>query len=259
MAASVENRQFGLDQALTRFKPSQQHTARLISSSKAVPAFDDSSSDDDDETFWKSYTKSGYEGEHYISDPRDEGTADSWIQRNPSLIRLTGKHLFNCEPPLTRLMRCGFITPVPLHYVCNHGAVPKAIWEDWTVEICGLVRRPLRLTMSQIVTEFPARELPVTLVCAGNRRKEQNMVKQSIGFNWGAGGLSTSVWRGARLRDVLKRCGMMSGAEGALNVCFEGAEDLPGGGGCKYGTSIKKEWAMDPAREIIEVRKGEER
>lgn len=43
----------------------------------------------------------------------------------------------------------------------------------------------------------------------------------------------------------------MSRKKGALNVCFEGAEDLPGGGGSKYGTSIKKELAMDPARDII--------
>ena len=33
----------------------------------------------------------------------------------------------------------------------------------------------------------------VLLVCAGNRRKEENLVKQTIGFNWGAAGVSTSV------------------------------------------------------------------
>lgn len=53
---------------------------------------------------------------------------------------------------------------------------------------------------------MPAREIPVTLVCAGNRRKEENLVKQTIGFNWGAAGLGTSVWKGVLLRDVLLRC-----------------------------------------------------
>ncbi|CAO2834706.1 unnamed protein product [Amaranthus hypochondriacus] len=184
-------------------------------------------------------------------DSRDEGTADHWIERNPSLIRLTGKHPFNSEPPLTRLMNHGFITPAPLHYVRNHGPVPKGKWEDWTIEVTGLVKRPTRISMDQLVNEFKSREFPVTLVCAGNRRKEQNMVKQSIGFNWGAAAISTSVWRGVLLRDVLKRCGIMTANKGALNVCFEGAEDLPGGGGSKYGTSIKREFAMDPARDII--------
>ncbi|KAF7082080.1 hypothetical protein CFC21_085961 [Triticum aestivum] len=184
-------------------------------------------------------------------DPRDEGTADAWIDRNPSLIRLTGKHPLNCEPPLARLMHHGFITPAPLHYVRNHGAVPKGDWATWTVEVTGLVRRPARLTMDELANGFAAAEVPATLVCAGNRRKEQNMVQQTVGFNWGAAGVSTSVWRGARLREVLLRCGIMSRKGQALNVCFEGAEDLPGGGGSKYGTSVTREWALDPSRDIL--------
>uniref|UniRef100_A0A0V0IUW7 nitrate reductase (NADH) n=1 Tax=Solanum chacoense TaxID=4108 RepID=A0A0V0IUW7_SOLCH len=186
-----------------------------------------------------------------IHDTRDEGTADNWIQRNFSLIRLTGKHPFNSEPPLARLMHHGFITPVPLHYVRNHGPVPKASWADWSVEVTGLVKRPMKFTMDQLVNEFPSRELPVTLVCAGNRRKEQNMVKQTIGFNWGAAAVSTTVWRGVPLRALLKRCGVQSKKKGALNVCFEGSDVLPGGGGSKYGTSIKRNSPWNPSRDII--------
>jgi nitrate reductase (NAD(P)H) len=105
--------------------------------------------------------------------------------------------------------------------------------------------------MDRLVREFPSREFPVTLVCAGNRRKEQNMVKQSVGFNWGAAAVSNSVWRGVSLRHVLKRCGIHARSKGAVHVCFYGAEDLPGGGGSKYGTSIKREYAMDPSRDVI--------
>lgn len=213
------------------------------------------SDDDDDENEinrWNELIQKGNsELEPSSVDTRDEGTADHWIERNPSMIRLTGKHPFNSEPPLPRLMHHGFLTPVQLHYVRNHGPVPNAKWEDWTVEVTGLVKRPFRFSMDQLVKDFQSREFPVTLVCAGNRRKEQNMTKQSIGFNWGAAAISTSVWRGVPLRDVLKRCGIMSSSKGALNVCFEGAEDLPGGGGSKYGTSLKREIAMDPARDII--------
>lgn len=89
------------------------------------------------------------------------------------MVRLTGKHPFNAEAPLPRLMHHGFITPVPLHYVRNHGPVPKADWSEWTIEVTGLVKRPVILTMEQLISEFPSREFPVTLVCAGNRRKEQ--------------------------------------------------------------------------------------
>uniref|UniRef100_J3LHH7 Nitrate reductase n=1 Tax=Oryza brachyantha TaxID=4533 RepID=J3LHH7_ORYBR len=173
--------------------------------------------------------------------------SDAWVRRHPALVRLTGKHPFNSEPPLPRLMSHGFITPAPLHYVRNHGPVPKADWSTWTLEVTGLVKRPARLTMEQLVTGFEAVELPVTLVCAGNRRKEQNMVRQTVGFNWGPGAISTSVWRGVRLRDVLRWCGVMGASAGAAN----GAEDLPGGGGCKYGTSLRRGVAMDPARDVI--------
>ncbi|KAL2925244.1 Nitrate reductase [NADH] [Bienertia sinuspersici] len=216
--------------------------------------YSDSEDDDNEEEMemWNELIKKGNsEVEPSSVDIRDESTADNWIERNSSLIRLTGKHPFNSEPPLTRLMHHGFLTPVPLHYVRNHGPVPNARWEDWTVEVTGLVKRPARFNMDQLVHEFKSREFPVTLVCAGNRRKEQNMVKQSIGFNWGSAAISTSVWRGVPLRDVLKRCGIMTSKKGALNVCFEGAEDLPGGGGSKYGTSVKREFAMDPARDIM--------
>uniref|UniRef100_A0A5B7BB09 Sulfite oxidase n=1 Tax=Davidia involucrata TaxID=16924 RepID=A0A5B7BB09_DAVIN len=271
MAASVENRQFsrlepGLSGVVRAFKSGTNHrsespvrvcnfppTPGLTHPKKPVVVEDSSSDDDDDDEndYNDSIRKAYSELEPSVLDSRDEGTADNWIERNPSMIRLTGKHPFNSEPPLPRLMHHGFITPVPLHYVRNHGPVPKATWEDWTVEVCGLVKRPARFTMDQLVNDFPSREIPVTLVCAGNRRKEQNMVKQTIGFNWGAAGISNSVWRGVPLRYVLKKCGIFSIRNGAVNVCFEGAEDLPGGGGSKYGTSIRKEIAMDASRDII--------
>ncbi|RRT65770.1 hypothetical protein B296_00036489 [Ensete ventricosum] len=264
MAASVDNRQFGrLEPGNGLVKPVVGKTfgthhrsdspVRGCSFPPLVPLYRDDDEEEEEEAIdWKKlYGGSHLEVEPSVRDPRDEGTADGWIERNPSLIRLTGKHPFNCEPPLARLMHHGFITPVPLHYVRNHGAVPKADWRTWTVDITGLVKRPVRLTMDDLVRDFPAVEIPVTLVCAGNRRKEQNMVQQSIGFNWGPAAISTTVWRGVRLRDVLRRCGVMSRKDGALFVCFEGAEDLPGGGGSKYGTSLRREVAMDPSRDVM--------
>ncbi|BFG19173.1 hypothetical protein CerSpe_054470 [Prunus speciosa] len=264
MTASVQNRQFtrldapinGVVRSFNFSDLTRQKTkAKFVENDDA--SYFSSSDDDDDENdnpggkYLDLIRKGNSELEPSILDPRDEATSDSWVPRNPSMVRLTGKHPFNCEAPLARLMHHGFITPVPLHYVRNHGAVPKGTWQDWTVEVTGLVRRPARFTMEQLVREFKSREFPVTLVCAGNRRKEQNMVKKTIGFNWGPAGISNSVWRGVPLCDVLKRCGIYGRKNGALNVCFEGAEDLPGGGGSKYGTSVKKEVAMDPSRDII--------
>ncbi|KAL2527322.1 Nitrate reductase [NADH] 1 [Abeliophyllum distichum] len=91
---------------------------------------------------------------------------------------------------------------------------------------------------------------PVTLVCAENCKNEQNMVKQNIGFNWGTARISTFIWRGVLFRAILKRCSIYCQKNG-LNVCFEGTEDFPSGGGAKFCTSIKKEIAMDLLRDII--------
>jgi nitrate reductase (NAD(P)H) len=38
----------------------------------------------------------------------------------------------------------------------------------------------------QELLQLPSITFPVTMTCAGNRRKEVNMRKQTIGFNWQA-------------------------------------------------------------------------
>ncbi|KAJ6846898.1 nitrate reductase [NADH] [Iris pallida] len=253
MAAYVVNRQFGRPDSPVRgcsFPPLVSLPTNPSRAAKKDKEEEEEEEDEEEERIDWLKTIS-LEVEPSVHDPRDQGTADAWIERNPSLIRLTGKHPFNCEAPLSRLMHHGFLTPTPLHYVRNHGPVPRAGWSEWSVQVSGLVSRPRAISMNELVADFSPVEIPVTLVCAGNRRKEQNMVRQTVGFNWGPGAISTSVWRGARLRDVLLACGIASARRGALNVCFEGAEDLPGGGGSKYGTSLPRAVAMDPTRDIM--------
>jgi len=81
---------------------------------------------------------------------------------------------------------------------------------------------------------LPSVTLPVTLVCAGNRRKEENMLKKSIGFNWGPCAVSTSHWTGVRLGDLLRHVGV---GQGAKYVSFRGpVGELPKvRGGCGGG------------------------
>ncbi|KAF9365909.1 hypothetical protein BGX34_007593 [Mortierella sp. NVP85] len=179
-------------------------------------------------------------------DPRDANTPDKWIERHPELIRLTGKHPFNCEPPVPLLLSKGFITPTSIHYVRNHGAVPQLSWDTHRLSIGGLVNKEVTLTMDML-EQLPSITLPVTLVCAGNRRKEQNMHKQTIGFNWGPGAVSTSIWKGVLVRDLLLNiCGGVQ--KGARFVCFDGSDKLPNG---TYGTSISAERALNPMNDVL--------
>ncbi|EIN13058.1 nitrate reductase [Punctularia strigosozonata HHB-11173 SS5] len=180
---------------------------------------------------------------------QDLQTPDRWVHRNPDLVRLTGKHPFNCEARLPKLIEAGFLTPAHLHFVRNHGAVPRIEREQfgaWTLSIGGLVKNPLTITLQELKERFPVVTIPVTLVCAGNRRKEQNVIRQSLGFSWGAAGVSTALWTGVYLADVLAH--VQPVRPKARHVVFEGADNLPQG---PYGTSQLLSWATSKERGML--------
>ena len=148
-------------------------------------------------------------------------------------------------------MRYGFITPASLHYVRNHGPAAKIEWKKHRIAVKGMCSKPKTFTMDDIVA-LPSITIPVTLVCAGNRRKEENMIKKTIGFNWGPSGVSTGYWTGVRLSDLLEHVGAKTPKEGARFVSFRGPKkELPQGADGSYGTSLKMEYAMDPANDVL--------
>lgn len=183
-------------------------------------------------------------------DPRDKGTPDDWVPRHPDLIRLTGRHPFNCEPPISMLLDQGFITPISLHYVRNHGVAPRLTWEDHKLTIKGLVDTPMTLSMHQLSTMLPTVSLPVSLVCAGNRRKEEQMIKKTIGFSWGCAAHSCSMWTGVKLCDLLEYCGVDQ--KKGKHVAFLGCskENVAKGDGT-YGTSIDLPTAMNEYNNVL--------
>ncbi|KAK6196839.1 hypothetical protein LQW54_011154 [Pestalotiopsis sp. IQ-011] len=179
---------------------------------------------------------------------QDLKTPDSHVERDPRLIRLTGVHPFNVEAPLSDLFNDGFLTSNDLHYVRNHGAVPNVEDSeimDWDFTVEGMVDHPIKLSLAELIREYEQVTYPVTLVCAGNRRKEQNVVRKTKGFSWGAAGVSTALWTGTVIGDVLRKA---MPSRKARYVCFEGADKLPNG---YYGTSIKLNWCMDPNRGVM--------
>lgn len=179
---------------------------------------------------------------------QDKNTPDHHVPRDPRLIRLTGIHPFNVEAPLSALFDEGFLTSPDLFYVRNHGGVPEvddATIPDWEFSIEGLVQNPIKMTLRDLLKDFEQITVPITLVCAGNRRKEQNQVRKSKGFSWGAAGVSTALWTGVPIGELIRKARPMRGAR---YVCMEGADKLPNG---YYGTSVKLNWAMDPNRGIM--------
>ncbi|KAL7928205.1 hypothetical protein V8C35DRAFT_333416 [Trichoderma chlorosporum] len=190
-------------------------------------------------------------------------TPDHWIARDDRMIRLTGRHPCNVEAPLSALFKAGFLTPQNLFYVRTHGDTPRITHEqaqEWKLRVHGLVEKELEFSIQELKEKFPVVTLPVTLVCAGNRRKEQNMVVKGLGFNWGAAGVSTGLFTGVYLADILAYCKpknpLLSAypsydkpvAGRARHVIFEGADELPQG---KYGTSQRLSWALDHTKGML--------
>ncbi|KAJ3345537.1 hypothetical protein HDU83_003955 [Entophlyctis luteolus] len=152
-------------------------------------------------------------------------------------------------------MANGWTTPPEIHYVRNHGPVPRIDKEQHTLSVGGLVRNPRVFTMDEI-RAIESVSYPVLLVCAGNRRREQNMIKQTIGFNWGPSGLSNSVWTGVPLVKLIELCGGLLGDDECKArgddepafIDFEGGDSLPKG---IYGTSVNIATALDPLSDIL--------
>ncbi|KAJ3294255.1 hypothetical protein HK104_003791 [Borealophlyctis nickersoniae] len=178
-------------------------------------------------------------------DDKDRETPDNWVPRRTDLIRNTGRHPMNAETDLTQLMGYGLVTPSMVHYVRNHGAVPVLEWDTHTLAIDGLVNNPKTFTMDDIAA-MDWINIPVTMACDGNRRKELNMIRRSQGFDWGAGGVGTAYWKGVPLHRLLTLCGGIK--KGAKYVCFEGSDVLPNGA---YGTSLRVEYVMDERNDVL--------
>jgi hypothetical protein len=70
----------------------------------------------------------------------------------------------------------------------NHGTVPRLSWHTHRIKFSGLLGTgPVSFSMAELLAKFADSivTFPCTLNCAGNRRKEQNLISRSIGFDWG--------------------------------------------------------------------------
>jgi sulfite oxidase len=91
------------------------------------------------------------------------------------------------------------------------------------------------LSLADLQQRFAPRTEVATLVCAGNRRAELLAVRDIPGqVPWGPATISTAVWNGVSLADVLAEAGPCSGA---AHVAFT-AEDVSPSVSAPYGSSI---------------------
>lgn len=167
--------------------------------------------------------------------------AAAWGKRRDMVVH--DDDPLNSEPPATVLAR-DEITAVDAFYCRNHGPIPDVVSARWRLRLDGAAVEPLTLSYHELTTEFDVHEVVATLVCAGNRRAELLKVHPIPGKEpWAQGALSTAVWRGARLADVLQAAGVR--ADQGAHAAFAAPDVAPQASPPQpYGGSIPLDKAM---------------
>ncbi|MEZ5833865.1 MAG: sulfite oxidase [Dongiaceae bacterium] len=101
------------------------------------------------------------------------------------------------------------LTPNGRFFSVAHYNRPVLDEASWRLEIGGLVKRPMTLTLADLKAR-PRQEVDFTLECSGNH-----------GFPWFQGGIGTARWAGTPLAPILAEAGPR---ENAVEVVFFGAD-----------------------------------
>ena len=139
----------------------------------------------------------------------------------------TSAFLVHCSDPLNREIRdpsliTADVTPTAAFYDRNHFPIPSLDATRWSLDVGGLVPRPLQLSLSDIEA-LPAQRLVATLECAGNGRSMLDPPTE--GEQWVLGAVSTAEWTGIPLVDVLDRAGATSGQHVVMRGADQGTVD----------------------------------
>src|SRR4029453_200950 len=102
-----------------------------------------------------------------------------------------------------------FITPSDKFFRVSHYDKPVIDEKKWNLEIAGLVKKPMNLTLAAIKAR-PKQEVIYTIECGGNH-----------GFPWFTSGIGTAKWGGAPLAPLLKQAGLV---DRGIEIVFWGAD-----------------------------------
>lgn len=115
-----------------------------------------------------------------------------------------------------------WITRNDRFFVRSHFPAPEIDPKAWRLEVGGLVRAPLTLTLEE-VRALPTLDVTHTLECAGNGRALLPLPSTS-GTQWERGAVGNATWTGVRLAVLLQRAGV---APEAKHVWLEAADQAP--------------------------------
>jgi DMSO/TMAO reductase YedYZ molybdopterin-dependent catalytic subunit len=147
----------------------------------------------------------------------------------------------NAETSVHALMG-GIAMPTENFYARNHFQVPVLDPATWRLQVGGLVERPLRLRLRDLLA-MPSHSEVVTLECAGNGRAFLN--PRVDGEQWRLGAVSTAEWTGVPLIDVLERAGVRSAGREVV-LCGADAGAVKGRVGL---TAFERSLTLDQVRQ----------
>ncbi|MFO1319897.1 MAG: molybdopterin-dependent oxidoreductase [Burkholderiales bacterium] len=112
-------------------------------------------------------------------------------------------------------------TPNDAFFVRYHlSNIPTVEAAEWRLRIGGdAVERASELSLTDLQRDYPVVELAAVCQCSGNRRGLSD--PHVPGVQWGYGAMGNARWKGVRLKDVLAKAGVTSGA---MEVAFDGAD-----------------------------------
>jgi DMSO/TMAO reductase YedYZ molybdopterin-dependent catalytic subunit len=120
------------------------------------------------------------------------------------------------------------ITTNPDFFIRNHFQTPQISSDAWSLDIAGLVTKPLKLSYSDLLMMDPVR-LPCTMECAGNLS--------------GGKGVGNALWSGVSIASLLKQAELKREAS---YVVFQGA-DSGGGDDPPPGTHFARAIPLEKA------------
>ncbi len=142
-------------------------------------------------------------------------------QKRP-LIRLTTRPP-QLETPFS-VFNESVLTPNDAFFVRYHLTLsppPEEVLkpEVFRVSVGGTVNQPLKFSVAELKQQFENVEVIAVNQCSGNSRGFSN--PRVTGGQLGHGAMGNARWRGVRLRDVLNKAGV---ATGARQVTFDGLD-----------------------------------
>jgi DMSO/TMAO reductase YedYZ molybdopterin-dependent catalytic subunit len=102
-----------------------------------------------------------------------------------------------------------WITPNDKFFSISHFNRPTIDEKMWSLEIGGLVKKPLKLTLADIKAR-PRQEVVFTVECSGNH-----------GFDFFTGGIGNARWAGTPLAPILQEAGVL---DNGIEVVFFGTD-----------------------------------